>query len=112
MSKGPLSVTLSEWQKLEALKRMRERYQEELDKLEATLTDILTACAEADFLAQYIGEQAEVKELRARKAEIEPLEKRRQHLLALIERIDAIMPKLADVRPSPPGAMPAGLKRY
>lgn len=111
MPRPPLSVVLSEWQKLEALKRCRQRYQEELERVEATLTDILTACAEADYLAQYLGDQPEIKELRARRGEVEALEKRRQHLIALIERLDAVTPRQSEVRPPPLGGPPPNLKR-
>lgn len=114
MAQGPITVTLSDWQKLEALKRVRERYQEELVKLEAEIAEILTACAEADHLAQYLGDQPEVVELRARRPEAEAKEKRRQYLLKLIERLDAVIPKVPDVKaPVPGGSKPAGnLRRY
>lgn len=113
MAQGPISVTLSDWQKLEALKRVRERYQEEQTKLEVEITEILTACAEADHLAQYLGEQPEVAELRAKKPEAEAKEKRRQYVLKLIERLDAVIPKVPDVKAPAPGAgKPAGVRRY
>jgi hypothetical protein len=113
MPQPPITVTLSDWQKIEALKRTRERYQEELTKVESEVTDILTACAEADFLAQYLGDQPEVKDLRAKKPEAEVKEKRRQYLLALIDRLDAVIPKQPDVKPALAGAgKPAGIKRY
>ena len=114
MPQPPLAVTLSDWQKIEALKRCRERYQEELGRVESELTDILTACAEADFIAQYLGEQPEVKEMKARKPEAETKEKRRQYLLALIERLDAVIPKQAEIKAPPPGAggKAGGIKRY
>lgn len=113
MPQPPITVTLSDWQKIEALKRTRERYQEELTKVESEVTDILTACAEADFLAQYLGDQPEVKDLRAKKPEAEVKEKRRQYLLALIDRLDAVIPKQPDVKPAlAGGSKPAGIKRY
>jgi hypothetical protein len=112
MPTPPLAVTLSPGQQIEALKRMRERYADELKQVESELSDILTACAEADFLAQYLGEQPEVKELRAKKPEAEAKEKRRQYLFALLERLDAVIPKQADVKVAPPAAKPGGLKRY
>jgi len=113
MPQPPLTVALTDWQKIETLKRTREGYQEELTKVEAEITDILTACAEADFLAQYLGDQPEVKEMRAKKPEAEAKEKRRQYLLALIERLDAVIPKQPEVKPTLAGAgKPAGIKRY
>lgn len=113
MPQPPIAVTLTDWQKIEALKRARERYQEELTKVEAEITDVLTACAEADFLVQYVGEQPDVKEMRARKPEAEAKEKRRQYLLALIERLDAVIPKQPEVKAPVPGAgKPGGLKRF
>lgn len=113
MPQPPLTVALTDWQKIETLKRTREGYQEELTKVEAEITDILTACAEADFLAQYLGDQPEVKEMRAKKPEAEAKEKRRQYLLVLIERLDAVIPKQPEVKPTLAGAgKPAGIKRY
>lgn len=113
MPQPPLTVSLTDWQKIETLKRTRESYQEELTKVEAEITDILTACAEADFLAQYLGDQPEVKEMRAKKPEAEAKEKRRQYLLALIERLDAVIPKQPEVKPTLAGAgKPAGIKRF
>lgn len=112
MPTPPLAVTLSEWQKLEALKRIRERYHDELTAIEAELGDILTASAEADYIGQFLGEQPEVKELRAKRPEAEAKERRRQHLIALIERLDQVMPKQPEAKPSPPGGKAAGLKRF
>ncbi|MBN8526670.1 MAG: hypothetical protein J0M02_15155 [Planctomycetes bacterium] len=113
MPQPPLTVALTDWQKIEALKRVRERYQDELTKVEAEITDILTAAAEADFLAQYLGDQPEVKELRARKPDAEAKEKRRQYLIALIERLEAVIPKQPEVKPALAGAAkPGGIKRY
>jgi len=110
----PLAVALTEWQKIDALKRTRELYQTELKKTEAELTDILVACAEADYIAQYVGEQPEVKELRAKKPEVEAREKRRQYLIALIERLESVIPKQPEVKPSLPstGGKPGGMKRF
>ena len=113
MAQGPITVTLTDWQKLESLKRVRERYQEELTKLEADITEVLTACAEADHLAQYLGEQPEVAELRAKRPEAEAKEKRRQYVQKLIERLESIIPKQPDVKAPVPGAGgKAGLRRY
>ncbi len=119
----PLSVTLSDGQKVEAMKRFRVKYAEELGKLDQDLTDVLTALAEADFLSQYLGEQPEIVDLRKRKVEVEALEKRRQYLSKIIERLDQYTPQQKSVSVAPPnmgsgtGAQPArpgggGLKRY
>ncbi|MBA3936128.1 MAG: hypothetical protein H0X38_01575 [Planctomycetes bacterium] len=117
----PLSVTLSDGQKVEAMKRFRVKYAEELGKLDQELTDVLTALAEADFLSQYLGEQPEIVDLRKRKTDVEALEKRRQYLSKIIERLDQYTPQQKSVSVAPPnmgtGAQPArpgggGLKRY
>ncbi len=120
MPLAPLTVTLSDGQKIAALKRFRELYQDELTKIEAELTDILTASAEADFLVPYLGEQTEVSKLRERRKEADVLERRRQHVGALIDRLDQVIPKQADAKYSlggaapKPGAAPAGsgLRKY
>lgn len=113
MPKPPLAVTLSDWQKIEALKRARERYNEELTKLESEITDILSACAEAEYLAQYVGEQPDVKDQKAKRPEAETKEKRRQYLLALIERLDSVIPKQPDVKTTVPGTgKGGGMKRF
>lgn len=110
MAQGPITVTLTDWQKLEALKRVRERYVEELARIEAEITEILTACAEADHLAHYLGEQPEVTELRAKRPEAEVKEKRRQYLQKLVERLDQVIPKQPDIKVPVPGAGVAGAK--
>ena len=51
----PLVVQLSEGQQKEALKRFRHKYAEELTKLEAELTDVLTSVAEAEFPAKSVA---------------------------------------------------------
>lgn len=109
----PLTIQLSNGQQVEALKRFREKYGDELEKLESDMRDILTACAEADFIAKYLGDQPEVVELRVRKAELEAKEKRRQYLSMILERIDAVLPKQSPVSiPAPSGAKASGVKRY
>lgn len=115
----PLSVALSNGQQVETLKRFRTKYAEELAALETEMEEILLRCAEADFIAKYLGEQPEVVELRARKAELDAKEKRRQYLGMIIERLDAVVPKQAAVVVPPPsgsgssGVKPAaGIKRY
>jgi len=112
----PLTITLSDGQKLEVLKRYRSTYVEELKKLEGALTEVLTALAEADFLTGYLGEQPEVIELRKRKVETEALERRRQYLGKIIERLDQVIPQQPAVAVPPPNAGGAGarpgLKRY
>ncbi len=108
------------------MKRFRVKYAEELGKIDQDLTDVLTALAEADFLSQYLGEQPEIVDLRKRKAEIEALEKRRQYLSKIIERLDQYTPQQKAVSVAPPnaaggpGGQPArpaggaggGIKRY
>jgi len=115
----PLTITLSDGQKIEALKRTRAKYQEELAQLDADLTEILTAFAEADFLGQYLGEQPEITALKARRPEADKLEKRRQHIGLIIERLDQIIPKQTDVKvptPGTAGSRPAsgagGIRKY
>ncbi|MBA2481160.1 MAG: hypothetical protein H0V44_10905 [Planctomycetes bacterium] len=112
MPLNPLSATLSEGQKLETLKRFRAKYSEELAKLEAEMQEILTSISEADFLAQYLGEQPEIAELRSRKGELEAKEKRRQYLGKIIDRLDASIPQQAPVAVQPPAGGKAGLRRY
>jgi hypothetical protein len=89
----PLAVTLSDGQKIAAMKRFRQRYAEELVKLEGSLTEIITNLAEADFLAQYLGEQPET---------------RRQRLGKIIERLDQYTPQQKSVTVPPPNQTPAG----
>lgn len=113
----PLSVNLTDGQKIEVMKRFRKRWSDDLDQVQGQMTDILTALQEADFLAPYVGEQPEVVELRKRKGELDALEKRRQYLAALIERLDAYTPKQAEVKFNLAGGTPAPgqrapIKRY
>jgi hypothetical protein len=117
----PLTVTLSDGQKVEAMKRFRVKYADELTKVESELTDVLVALAEADFLAQYLGEQPEIVELRKRKPDVENLEKRRSYLRKIIDRLDQYTPQLKPVAVTPPNAAggaaaapqrPGGIKRY
>jgi hypothetical protein len=118
----PLTVTLTDGQKVEAMKRFRVKYADELTKVEAELTDVLINLAEADFLAQYLGEQPEIIDLRKRKPDVENLEKRRSYLRKIIERLDQYTPQLKPVTVAPPNAAgagapaaaqrPGGIKRY
>jgi hypothetical protein len=101
MSDTPLTVTLSDGQKIEVMKRFRMKYSEKLKEVENELTDILTNLAAADFLAAYLGDQPEVSELRARKGDVETLERRRQHLLKIVDRLDKYIPN-QPVTPSAP----------
>jgi len=115
MPLAPLTVALSAGQQIETLKRFRARYGEELKKIESELTEVLTALAEADFLAPYLGEQPEVIELRARKADAAKLEHRRQYLAMIIERLDQVIPQQPTVAvpvPNAAGGKPAGVRRY
>ena len=101
----PLTVTLSDGQKIAALKRMREGYQAQLAVIDAELTEALLAQAEADFLSPYLGEQPEIKELRTKAGDAAAKEARRQYLGKLIERLDQVIPAQPDVHvPLPTGA--------
>ena len=71
----PITVTLSDGQKIEALKRFAQRYQEELTELEQKITDAKTALAELEFLKGYLGEQPEVLELAEQAGDLEKLGK-------------------------------------
>ncbi|GDY12550.1 hypothetical protein LBMAG53_14280 [Planctomycetota bacterium] len=117
MPQPPMSVSLSEGQKIESLKRFREQYDEELKKIEAELLTILTQHAEADYLASYLGEQPEVIKLRERAEDAAKLEKRRQHVIKLIDRLDQVIPQQPEAKfnltgggPAKPGA--GGLRKY
>jgi hypothetical protein len=116
-----LTVTLTDGQKAEVMKRFRAKYAEDLTKVESDLTDVLTAIAEADYLVQYLGEQPELKELKKRQAEVDALQARRVYLGKIIERLDQYTPQLKPVTvaapagsPGNPGgaAKPGGIKRY
>jgi hypothetical protein len=117
MPAQPLSVTLSDGQKIDVLKRYRKKYGDELAALDGQEIEILTAIQEADFMTQYVGEQPEVKELRARKTELDVIVARRQYLGKLIDRLDAVIPAQPEVHAPLPnssassGARP-GLRRY
>ena len=117
MPAQPLSVTLSDGQKIDVLKRYRKKYGDELAALDSQEIEILTAIQEADFMTQYVGEQPEVKELRARKTELDVIIARRQYLGKLIDRLDAVIPAQPEVHAPLPnssassGARP-GLRRY
>src|ERR1043165_8888183 len=117
----PLVVHLSEGQQREAMKRFRAKYSDELTKLDAELTEVLTQVAEAEFLAQYLGEQPEIKELKKRQAEVEQLQQRRLYLGKIIDRLDQYMPPDKPLNvPVPSGIggtaaapqKPAGIKRF
>ncbi len=123
----PLTVALTDGQKIEVMKRFRLKYGDELTKVETEMQAILTNMAEAEFLGQYLGEQPEVVELKKRKADLEQLERRRQLLGQIIERLDKYTPPQQAVTVAPPnpggrtapagsGAakqqQPPGIKRY
>ena len=114
MALPPLNVTLSDGQKAEALKRMRKQYADQMEKIVVELTDALTAQAEAEFLAAYLGEQPEIKELRVAAAKANELEAKRQYLGKVLERLDAVIPAPTDVNvPVPSGAPKAsGLRKF
>ena len=110
----PLSVLLSNGQKTEAMKLFRRRYAEELEQTEARLTELMINQQTAEFLAQYIGEQPELVELKAGAEEMAKLEKRRQYLSALIERLDAYTPKQPEVKPvlGDAGGKVSGVRKF
>jgi hypothetical protein len=97
-----LNSALSDGQKVAVLKRFRTKYAEELEKVEIDMQEILVSLAEADFMAQYVGEQPEVVEMRKRKAELDAMEKRRQYLGKIIERLDQCIPEQPQVNVPPP----------
>ncbi len=92
----PITVALTDGQKLEVLKRFRQRYGDELEKVENEIRTIMTAQAEFAFVAAYIGEQAEVTELKQDESEMTRLEARRVHLSKIIERLDSVLPGRGD----------------
>ena len=95
--------------------KTRELLREELKKVDVELTEVLTAIAEAEFLVAYLGEQPEVVELRARKPEAEKLERRRQYLGMIIERLDQVIPQQPAVTapvPNAGGKSGGGLRRF
>ncbi len=109
MALPPLTVTLSDGQKAEALKRMRKQYADQMEKIVNDLTTALTSHAEAEFLAAYLGEQPEIKELRLAAAKATELEAKRQYLGKVLERLDAVLPAPVEVNvPVPSGAPKAG----
>jgi hypothetical protein len=122
MPDEPLTITLTDGQKIETLKRFRVRYAEELVKVEVELMEILTSIAEADFLAQYLGEQPEIIEMRKRKDDADRLHKRRHYLIKIIARLDEYTPQQKPISASAPtggagaaggqAARPGNLKRY
>lgn len=100
MPAEPINVSLTDGEKLEALKALRHRYGQEIEELERELRGLMIRQAESEFLAQYVGEQREVVEMRPDAAELEKLEKRRQHVTMLIERLDSVLPKQGESGPS------------
>ena len=107
MPLDPIQVTLSGGEQLEVMKRFRNLYADQLEEIEVKLITIKRAAAEYEFVKQYLGEQPEVKKLLERTAEIEGLEKQRNRLGALLERIDSVLPKQA------PGAdAPSTFQRF
>ncbi len=111
----PLTVTLTDGQKIEVLKRFRAKYADDLKEADEQLTEVLTAIAEADYLAPFLGEPL-VADLRKRQPEAEALEKRRQFLGKVIDRLDQVLPKQKEVTVPPPaaggGARGGNVRRY
>lgn len=93
MAVEPIQVVLTDGQKLEALKRYHQRYSEELEQLDAEVTELRTRLAEYEFLVKFLGEQPEVVELRDQAERVEKLEARRQHVSKLLERLERHLPK-------------------
>ena len=93
----PIQVALTDGEKIEVLKRFQQQYIEEMAEIEVKLTEILRQHAEADFVIQYLGEQPEVKALKDNQEEVNTLEQRRQHLAAILERLEQVVPKQAEV---------------
>lgn len=89
----PMHITLSDAEKVEVLKRFYNRYKEELETVETSIAEILTAHAQSEFLVQYLGEQPEVLELKGRDEELQKLQKRRAHIGMLIDRLEQVIPK-------------------
>ncbi len=104
----PIKVELTAGEQIEVLKRFRQQYADEVDKITGELEVLLRSHAEADFVIQYLGEQPEVLELRSHGEEIQKLEQRRQHLSAIIDRLDQTIPKQGDVAVQ----APAQMRRY
>ena len=104
----PLNVALTDGEKIEVLKRFQQQYKDELEEIDAKLTELLRGHAEADFVVQYLGEQPEVLKLKENQEEVNKLEQRRQHLGALLERLEQVVPKQADVALQ----APAQMRRY
>jgi len=100
MPLDPIEVELSNGQKLEVLKRFRQQYLEELERLDHDIRDIKTALAEYEFVVQYLGEQPEVLELKGREEELAQLEKRRAYLGKLLDRLDQSLPKQSGDKPA------------
>jgi predicted nuclease with TOPRIM domain len=109
MSLEPMQVELTAGQQIETLKRFRQQYQEKLEELERELTELLTANAESEFMAKYLGEQPEVTDLRVEADRIGKLEKRRQHLHMLIGRLDQVTPPQKDIKQLAPAER---IRRY
>jgi hypothetical protein len=100
-----IDVELSNGQKMEVLKRFRDHYRHELETVESKLRDLLTAQKEAEFLQQYIGDQAEVRELRPDPEELQVLGRRREHILKIVERLTQVTPEQPQVAVTPPAKM-------
>ena len=88
----PITVTLTDGQKIEALKRFAQGYEEELTELEQQITNAKTALAELEFLKGYLGDQPEVLSLLEQAEGLDRLEKRRQHVGMLLERLGQVIP--------------------
>ena len=101
----PIQVHLTDGEKIEVLKRFQQSYKAEMDELVAKLETHLRSHAEADFVAQYLGEQPEVLSLKSNQEEVAKLEQRRQHIAVIIDRLAQVIPKQDEIGLKPPAQM-------
>ena len=94
----PIEVELSNGQKLDVMKRFISAYREQLADIEAELRTLLTSQQEAEFIKQYIGEQAEVTELLPDPEQLATLQRRREHIGKILERLDQYQPEQPQVQ--------------
>ena len=93
MALEPIDATLSDWQKIEVIKRFHQTYVEQLETIEKELSALLTRKAEADLMASYIADQPEVVELRPEAAEIEKLKSVVRMLINWLSDLSRCSPK-------------------
>ena len=100
MALDPITIQLSDGQKVEALKRFAQLYETELVEVEKRITEVKTAIAEMEFVKSYLGDQPEVLALGEEASELERLEKRRQHVGMLLDRLGQVIPGATPQQPS------------